>query len=383
MTRASKSDASDPLAALFRRPDEPPSIDVDRAMAQFKTRMFGASFASEPLGPRYSLGPSLGSGGSGVVLEAYDQQLDRKVAIKLLDRSSPLGRATRLQREARALAQISHPNVVQVHDFGEYSDSQGHRQPYLVMEFVAGTTLAAHMSNLSGGWRATLQAFVPAGRGLLALHRRGLVHRDFKPANVLVADDGRVRVCDFGLVQPESRDSDRTPVSESTAATPPAWRPTVTGLGQIAGTPAFMAPEQQRGDPVTPHCDQYSFALSLWEGLWGTYPFERSSQESLYRAKMLGPPRVPRAHRPWSSPRISHAVVRALRRALQPDPARRFPDMEALLRVLQRGLRPRWRRWWPSALAAAGAIAVVSRGIDYYDHRCIRETRARCVNLER
>src|SRR5204863_3155819 len=186
----------------------------------------------------------------GVVLRAYDPQLDRKVAVKLL-RTSGLsardaaGLRSRLLREAQAMARLSHPNVLPVHDSGQHGD-----QVFVAMELVDGSTLREWMGAKRRLRRQILAAFVSAGRGLAAAHQAGLVHRDFKPDNVLVGRDGRVCVTDFGLAQ---ADLGAAVVRGKVAVDAPLTR---TGL--LAGTPAYMAPEQLRGERVDARSDQFA-----------------------------------------------------------------------------------------------------------------------------
>src|SRR5262245_57430928 len=195
---------------------------------------------------RYTLLHRIGAGGVGVVYAAFDPELNRKVAIKLLRAHGgrPGRRAEleeRLVKEARAMAQLSHPNVVAVFEIGRFRD-----RVFLAMELVEGQTLHDWRCERPRGWRKIVEMFAAAGQGLAAAHAAGLVHRDFKPANVLVGRDGRVRVTDFGLAQ------DDTPASASSP---------------IAGTPCFMAPEQLRGDPADQRSVQFSFCVTLFMAL--------------------------------------------------------------------------------------------------------------------
>ncbi|HUQ06560.1 MAG TPA: serine/threonine-protein kinase [Kofleriaceae bacterium] len=195
---------------------------------------------------RYRLGALLGSGGMGMVFEAYDPAIDRTVAIKL-DRSPRRRMGTgSLQQEALALARIDHPNVIRVLDAGTVSG-----QPFVAMELVRGTTLASWIADAPRAEREVVAAYIAAGRGLAAVHAAGLVHRDFKPQNVLVDDAGHVRLVDFGLALPTGA-------------------PAPTDI--IVGTPAFMAPEQLTAGPVDPRADQYSFCKALWAALVDAHP---------------------------------------------------------------------------------------------------------------
>ena len=213
---------------------------------------------------RYLVLDELGAGGMGVVHAAYDPQLDRKVAIKLVRDGEGAGssaRRDRLLREARAMARLDHHNVVRVFDAGT-TRIGGTEQVFVTMELVDGEPLGAWAKGR--GWREILGALIAAGRGLAVAHAAGVVHRDFKPDNVLVDRTGRARVGDFGLA---------TPAGEM--ATPDATSPPddLTQTGAIMGTPAFMAPEQHRGDPVDARADQFAFCVTAWLLLYRTHPF--------------------------------------------------------------------------------------------------------------
>jgi serine/threonine-protein kinase len=252
----------------------------------------------------------IGEGAMGSVHAAYDERLDRKVAIKRLHRGG--GRATgsesetrrRIVREARLLARLSHPGVVQVHEILEAGD-----EVYLVMEFVQGRTLRA-WDAAARPWRERLGVYVQAGRALAAAHALGVVHCDFKPDNVLVGDDGRVRVVDFGLAI--LRDA------------PPGRA--------LAGTPAYMAPELFQGGRPHPGADQFALCVALYTCLFGQAPFAGDDFESRVASVTRGAPRPPP---PGEFP---PALVAAVLRGLARDPAARWPDMDALLAALEREL---------------------------------------------
>ena len=203
---------------------------------------------------RYLVLEELGAGGMGVVYAAYDPELDRKVAIKLMYAESDRGRARRnhamLMREAQALAKLSHPNIVAIHDVGEYAG-----QVFVAMEFVAGRTVRAWREEAARDWQAVVDVFVQAGRGLMAAHAVGLIHRDVKPDNLLIGDDGRVRVADFGVARHDAT----LDLEASTLISGARTLATVAGRGARIGTPAYMAPEQHDNEGVGPHSDQFSF----------------------------------------------------------------------------------------------------------------------------
>jgi len=206
------------------------------------------------IGP-YTVLRAIGRGAMGVVYSAYDDRLDRKIAVKHLHLGRDAGpqAEARLLREAQALARVSHPNVVQVYEVGEHG-----REVYIAMEFVRGQTLRAWARAAARPWREVLGVYLQAGRGLAAAHAAGLVHRDFKPDNVMIGDDGRVRVMDFGLARSQAepvpvRPDD--PLSSSTANLSLSH----TVAGRLLGTPAYMAPEQHIGAPGEARSDQFSF----------------------------------------------------------------------------------------------------------------------------
>ncbi|HEY5950069.1 MAG TPA: serine/threonine-protein kinase, partial [Kofleriaceae bacterium] len=235
----------------------------------------------------------LGAGGMGVVFEAHDPDLDRRVAIKVVrDRNAGSAAGMRLIAEAQAMARLAHPNVVGVHEVGTIEN-----QVFLVMELVRGDTLASWLDRSQRPWRDIIAVFVQAGEGLLAAHHAGLVHRDFKPSNVLIDQSGRARVGDFGLARGDDRPS-LAAGSESSA---------------IAGTLAYMAPEQRAGEPVDARADQYAFAISL--------------QQALAPKHAYGTP--------------SRRVRNAIARALSIDPDERFSSLDAFLHELKSSLRSR------------------------------------------
>jgi serine/threonine protein kinase len=230
---------------------------------------------------RYVIIDLLGSGGMGVVYTAYDPDLDRRVALKLLrpDRGPSWGETGRLRllREAQAIARLSHPNVIAVYDAGSFGD-----QVFVAMEFIEGGTLRQWLEERPP-WREVLDRFLLAGRGLAAAHAAGLVHRDFKPDNVLLSRDGRVRVMDFGLARPIGEPSRmeewRAPAGSGGNLASP-----LTQWGEALGTPGYMAPEQLRGEASDARSDQFSFCVSLYEALYGERPFLGDSPREIVDA---------------------------------------------------------------------------------------------------
>ena len=296
----------------------------------------------------------LGAGGMGVVFAAYDPELDRKVAIKLIyaaaDGSRQHRRQDLLLREAQALARLAHPNIVAIHDVGVHEG-----QVFVAMEFVAGRTMRQWWEDRGPGWQEVLAAMVQAGRGIVAAHAAGLIHRDIKPDNLLIGDDGRVRVADFGIAR-----FDASAVEPSTLISGVRELATVAGRGSVIGTPAYMPPEQHDSADVGPHSDQFSFCVTLWEGLYGRRPFvgETHRLPELIRA---GAP-----EKPAGAPELPGWLEQAVRRGLSPRPADRWPSMQALLDVLAfdfdaRRARWRWRVLY-AALAVVGCVALVLGG---------------------
>ncbi|WP_224372375.1 serine/threonine-protein kinase [Hyalangium versicolor] len=314
--------------------------DCQRVLAAGVSSVPGVSVgpsASADLAPgatvsRYVVIERLGQGAMGVVYAARDPELDRRVAIKLL---RPEGRQVeelrrRLLREAQALARLSDPNVVAVHDVGTCGDGL-----FLAMDLVEGSTLAQWLRQ-PRTWQEVLDVFVKAGRGLGAAHSAGLVHRDFKPANVLVGRDGRVRVTDFGLAC--SVDQVQEP------------RPPV-------GTPVYMAPELHQGRPADALSDQFSFCVALYEALHGERPFAGTRIEELAAEAREGRVRPPRR-----DAQVPAWLRRVVLRGLRPRPEERFPSMAALLEAV-RASRPRRRRAWVAGSVVAAAL--LGMGLEY------------------
>jgi tetratricopeptide (TPR) repeat protein len=296
---------------------------------------------------RYIVLERIGQGGMGVVFRAYDPRLQRELALKVV-RPGSLGDAAqeRLLREARAMARLSHPNVVAVYDV-ETGEDDG---VVLAMELVPGSTLRAWLQQRRP-WRAVVERFVEAGRGLAAAHAVGLLHRDFKPTNVLLGADGRARVSDFGLARASGSfsgsDLHNEPASRSPVSTSDGVAATLTDEGAVLGTLAYMPPEQHDAAELTEAVDQYAFCASLWHGLTGALPFDGRSEHALDRAKRDGAPAWPRGVA------VPGHIVAALRRGLSPDPAARWSSMNELLHALR--TESRARRW---ALLGAGAVVV-------------------------
>jgi tetratricopeptide (TPR) repeat protein len=307
---------------------------------------------------RYLILDRLGSGGMGVVYVAFDPQLDRKVALKVL--RSNLGSdqsrfAARMLREAKAMARLAHPNVIAVHDVGV---DRG--RVFLAMELVESGTLKMWMRP-KRSWREILTLFVGAGRGLAAAHHAGLVHRDFKPDNVLIGADGRARVTDFGLARSASSgehapDEDDEPLADLPEPASPAASLEVplTRAGTMMGTPGYMAPEQIRGEPVDARGDQFGFCASLYEALYGHRAFGGASPDEVIDSVLGGNLRDPPA-----DSKVPGWVRRILVRGLRVDKDERWPSMDALLEALSHDPAQRRRRWLGGAAAAGAMVALV------------------------
>ena len=323
--------------------------DVDREPAEDDLHIGGLQRGAS-IG-RFVMLELLGSGGMGEVFLCYDPELDRRVAVKLLRpvRGGPAGEApARLIREARAIARLTHPNVVTVHDVAMWEG-----RVFLAMEYVAGPTLTLWARERASDWATIVAVYRQAGEGLAAAHRAGLVHRDFKPDNVLVAEGDRPRVLDFGIARVAGTgDSIETAPSLSLSSSLTRIDPAIdlTTTGMLLGTPAYMAPEQLTGVPVDARTDQFSFCVSLWEALHGERPFAGEALATLTANVLAG-----RLRPPPPGSRVPERIVKALRRGLALNPAARFPDMPALLAALApRGTGP---SRWLAALALVGLAA--------------------------
>ncbi|MEM9462894.1 MAG: SUMF1/EgtB/PvdO family nonheme iron enzyme [Myxococcota bacterium] len=301
---------------------------------------------------RYVIVGTLGRGGMGVVFKAFDPALDRRVALKVLHEDLDRQHTTRLRREAQALAKLSHPNVVQVYEVGQVGG-----QTFVAMELVQGRTLKEWMEqDPRPSWRECVEVFVQVGAGLAAAHGRGLVHRDFKPSNAMVDDEGRARVLDFGLARRTEEVDEDTIIPESRTRTdehePVPLDVPLTKTGAVLGTPAYMPPEQMMKVEADVRSDQFSFCVALYEALYGERPFEGARIESLMIAMLDGAVQPA----PKGSP-VPPALRAVLLRGLAHDRVQRWPSMEALLEQLQRLLAPPIRRYVGMGL---GVFAVMT-----------------------
>jgi tetratricopeptide (TPR) repeat protein len=292
---------------------------------------------------RFTILDRLG-GGTAVVYAAYDELLDRKVAIKVLPDTGSKGQI-RLLREAQAMASVSHPNVITVLEAGVVKG-----QVYVAMELIRGAALPAWLNAAPRTWREILDVFTQAARGLLAAHEVGLLHRDFKPSNVMIDATGRVCVLDFGLVRATP---DRPSLLELSAGASESMRLRAGDEDQddILGTPAYLAPERWRGEPASPASDQFSFCVAMYEALFGLPPFAGNDILALAHTITTGEVRPPpRNHG------VPGWVTAAVMRGLRTDPRERFPSMEALLAALTPSRGRTWR------FIGAGLVLALAAG---------------------
>lgn len=269
----------------------------------------------------YQLERELGAGAMGVVYAAFDPELARRIAIKVVRSEQATSAAKeRLLREARAMARLSHPNVVTVYEVGTANG-----RDFIAMELIHGETLTEWLRACSPDRAAILDAFLAAGRGLAAAHAAGIVHRDFKPRNVLRSHDGRIVVTDFGLacdVNAAASDTNERALPEAEEVA--LGSPELTATGELLGTPPYMAPEQWCGTGVTAATDQFAYCVALWEALAGERPYRGPTIDDLRRQIACGPAAL-------DTSRIPRWARGLLRRGLDPDPARRWSSMAALL----------------------------------------------------
>jgi eukaryotic-like serine/threonine-protein kinase len=289
-----------------------------------------------PAPQRYKVVRQIGEGAMGVVWEAEDSSLHRRVALKFVRPEGADNRALRkrLLREARALAQVRHPNVVSVYDAGETDD-----EVCLVLELVIGTNARAWRNAAPRSFEAIYAVWRQAAAGVAAVHRAGIVHRDIKPDNVLVADhDGRVLVGDFGLATGDFGLTTTTSITQS---------------GAMLGTPLYMAPEQLADYPASPKTDQYALCASIWEAFVGERPFRGSTIAAIVLA-MSKPVIVPKRPNP------ERAVLEVLAKGLDPDPDRRFADVDSLVVALDRAVSKRPPNTGRIAAFVAGGVLIAA-----------------------
>ncbi|MEM9461471.1 MAG: protein kinase [Myxococcota bacterium] len=352
------TDHSDPLSAdladTARLEQTVEQLQRDTHKASIKRALFGGADEAPRIG-RFCLLRVLGEGGMGTVYAAYDERLDRRVALKLVRGDGNDESRARMLREAQAMAKLSHPNVVPIFDVGEH---EGHL--YIAMEFVRGRTLAQWQHEDEPPFALILDKYLEAGRGLAAAHAEGIVHRDFKPHNAVVGTDCRVRVLDFGLAgmydEPPQTLADATPLPRPA---PGGLATPLTQTGTVMGTPAYMSPEQAVGDPIDHRSDQFAFCVALWEAVYGSRPFTGRSAVEIFTAAAKGDFREPEdCDTPaWFRP--------ALERGLASRPEDRWPDMQQLIEQLSPPppAPPRPRRW--PMLTAIGLLVAGLVGLGW------------------
>jgi len=353
---------------------------------------------------RYLVTGLIGKGGMGEVYAAYDPELDRKVALKLLRTqpevaADPREGQARLLREAQSIARLSDPNVVVIYDVGMYAE-----RVFLAMEFIDGYTLGHWLLVKRRTWREVVTAFVAGGSGLACAHRSGIIHRDFKLDNVMITHDGKVRVMDFGLARPiDQQEAERDPSSTapplvpdlmvSQAATwadnedqlvtrnltrPSAQRPArvptlldspLTESGELVGTPAYMAPEQHKGEMIDVRTDQFSFCVALHEALYGERPFEGRSVLELTTNVIAGRVRAAPANA-----KVPGWLRRVVLRGLRADRAARYPSMDALLQALRKDRSRKFRTAMAMTLPAIAltlSVGIAARGELRHRNLCL------------
>lgn len=329
------------------------SFEKGHMLDALRGRMFSAP-TDRTMIDRFRVLERLGAGAHGVVFAAEDPRLERRVAIKLLRRERSLGSdvdgcaRARLLREAKTLAKLRHRNVVSVHEVGEHEG-----RVFLAMELVEGQTLSKWIAEGPHRTEEVVRIFLAAGEGLAAAHAAGLVHRDFKPANVLIDDAGQVRVVDFGLARAAgSNETTRSDVSTGEQSE----EPHLTATGALVGTPAYMAPELLAGAGATALSDQYAFCLALDEAFYGTRRYSGRNVTELATNIALGKT----ASRPAAA--VPRHVRRVIERGLSVNPRQRFDSMEQLLAQLH---RPRNMPLWLPL--GAGGIALSLGGAAWID----------------
>ena len=306
------------------------SLGQRAGIGRMEAALFGREAEEIQVG-RFTVREVVGRGAFGVVYAATDPKLSRDAAVKVLSASDAKAQ-DQLLREARLMATVTHPNVATVYEVGTF-EHEGQTKVFVAMEFVVGVTLRTVVREEQRNRSAVLELLVQAGRGLAAAHEAGVVHRDFKPDNVLVGDDGRVRVVDFGLAS-----SDPDAESDAGGVEDAGDLPVnvATRTRGIAGTPAYMAPERFQGKSGTIQSDQFSFCVTAYEALYGQRPFEGGTLMALAANVSAG-----RLVEPSPNSKVSPRLRRILVRGLEPDPSDRYPSMDELLADLERETQ-RW-----------------------------------------
>lgn len=357
-------------------PSHGKNADIEKQLVKSRARSVLFRRPAMPLTiGHFRLIKRIGSGGMGEVFVAYDEKLERNVAIKLVrpEYSAKRGANHRLLREARALARLSHGNVVQIYDVGIYDE-----RVFIAMELIRGYTLRDWLDDGVGGprdglatpltWRDILENFLAAGQGLAAAHAEGLTHRDFKPENVLIGENGRVCVVDFGLAGnanstdgggmntpvPATNRDNAAPTLSSGEVVPHADTvlpfDRLTAAGAVMGTLPYMSPEQMAGEPTDSTTDQFSFCVALFEAIYDIHPFgstyDRNAFERRVQSGALSLPK---------NKDVPKRILDVLRRGMETDAKDRYASMNELLGALQATLVRRGRRAL-GLMAAAGIL---------------------------
>jgi predicted Ser/Thr protein kinase len=355
--RVAVTERSDPDGEVAAHADDPDGddeaaitsaggVDTQWLLRRARSRLLGWDDRAPMVVGRYEVVRRLGEGGMSVVYAAYDDALGREVALKFLhaELAGDVGWRERLHREAQAMARLRHPNVVHVYETGEHDG-----QAFIVMELVPGPTLRAWGRAQARTVAEIVDLHLQAGRGLAAAHAAGIVHRDYKPDNVLVDEAGHARVLDFGLAR-----SGKLPPRDGLSLDRAA--PDVTAPG---GTPEYMAPEHLAGQSVDARADQFAFCVALWEALHGSRPFVGDSIEALSASMQL----------PIVRERAEHDVLTeiddVLERGLSPDPAARHGSMNELIAALESAASADVRRAEAELRRRAEALDFAARA----DHR--------------
>ena len=323
---------------------------LERIGAKVRGQLFATARLTTRVG-RFTVLNQVGKGGMGIVYAAYDEELDRKVAIKVLRRRQspdPVDQA-RFQREAQAMARISHPNVATIHEVGFANGDL-----FLAMEFIRGQSLAKWAKG-ERSWREVVEVYVQAGEGLAAAHRAGVIHRDLKPQNIMIAKDGTVKVLDFGLaraIEDDTLESQDDEVRESGPGS--ILGEPFTHTGAMLGTPAYMAPEQVRRAAVDARTDQFSFCVAMYEALYGQRPYAAGNVNermvSIFDGAIAPAPQ---------GSTVPAEIRNVLVRGLAWNPANRWPSMDALLGALRARIVPARRR----RLLSGVALGLLGLGI--------------------
>ena len=323
------------------------ALSADRREDTLPSRPVSPRLVSPEKIANYTILEEVGSGGMGVVYAAYDLELDRRVALKVVRRGGQAA-SERIRREAQAMARLSHPNVITVYGVHPLPDDE----VVIAMEYVAGKSLRNWLAERPrADWTTIQKVFVQAAAGLAAAHEAGLVHRDFKPDNLLVTEDGQAKVIDFGLVGSAGEVIPSTPEELTSNSVPFS---SLTQEGAFIGTPAYMAPEHLKKGAIDSRTDQFAFCVTLFEAVYGQRPFPGRTYEEIRQKLVDGHLEVP--DRP---PGVPRSVEGLLRRGLSTDPDERFASMRELMVALERATEgPPWHR--NKILWAAVAVVVVA-----------------------